>query len=288
MKRTRNWILFLFVVFVWSLGWSVMKVSLGYVGPLNFALHRFALSALALSPLLVYLRSRIPKDKGSFLKLLLLGSVNALGIISMYWGLTYETSGVGAILNYTQPLFVFCLCVVFLRSEANLERFMGAFIGFSGVIVLTIGRSSLTQVGAGIGEILLLFGAFFWAVTVVYYKKSLSNLDAALTTVVQQTLGATIVAPLAISVEGFSFPSTQPYLIMILYLSVLGSGMSVWLWLYLIREEDVTVLSLSSFLIPMVAVFLGWLLLAEDIQPISLLGMGMILTGLYLTNKSAS
>jgi drug/metabolite transporter (DMT)-like permease len=75
---------------------------------------------------------------------------------------------------------------------------------------------------------------------------------------------------------------------MILYLSVFGSGITVWVWLRLVREEDVTVLSLSTFLIPMIAVFLGWLLLAESIRPVSLLGMGMILTGLYLTNRSGS
>jgi drug/metabolite transporter (DMT)-like permease len=94
------------------------------------------------------------------------------------------------------------------------------------------------------------------------------------------------VTPLALGVESFSFPLTQPYLMMILYLSIFGSGITVFVWLFLIREEDVTVLSLSSFLIPMVAVFLGWLLLSESIQPISILGMAMILTGLYLINRS--
>jgi drug/metabolite transporter (DMT)-like permease len=204
----------------------------------------------------------------------------------MYWGLIYETSGIGAILTYTQPLFVFCLCVLFLRSEARPVRLLGAFVGFSGVIVLSIGRAGSIQVSANIGDALLLLGAFLWAVSVVYYKKSLSNVDPVATSVIQQSLGAVIVAPLALTVEGFSFPLTQPYLMMILYLSIFGSGTTVFLWLYLIREEDVTVLSLSSFLIPMVAVFLGWLLLAESIQPVSLLGMALILTGLFVTNRS--
>jgi len=288
LKRSRNWILFLFVVFVWSSGWSVMKVSLNYVGPLNFALQRFSLSALALSPLLIYVRRKMRIDKRAALKLLLLGAVNTSAIVPIYWGLIYETSGIGAILTYTQPLFVFCLCVLFLRSEAKPVRLLGAFVGFSGVIVLSIGRAGSIQVSANIGDVLLLLGAFLWAVAVVYYKKSLSDVDPVLTSVIQQALGATIVAPLALGVEGFSFPLTQPYLMMILYLSIFGSGITVCLWLFLIREEDVTVLSLSSFLIPMVAVFLGWLVLAESIQPMSLLGMVIILTGLFVTNRSGS
>jgi drug/metabolite transporter (DMT)-like permease len=73
-----------------------------------------------------------------------------------------------------------------------------------------------------------------------------------------------------------------------MYLGIFNSGIAVFLWLFMIRDEDVTVLALSCFLIPMVAVFLGWLFLAENIQPISFLGIGMILTGLYLTNRSGS
>jgi drug/metabolite transporter (DMT)-like permease len=288
LKRPRNWILFLFVVFVWGSGWSVMKVALAYVDPLNFALQRFALSALALSPLLIYVRGKIRIDNRTALKLLLLSAINTSSVVQTYWGLTYETSGIGAILTYTQPLFVFCLCVLFLRNEAKPVRLLGAFVGFFGVIVLSVGRAGSIQFSANIGDILLLFGAFLWAVAIVYYKKSLGNVDPILTSIIQQALGAVIVAPLVLNVERFSFPLTRPYLMMILYLGIFGSGTTVFLWLYLIRQEDVTVLSLSSFLIPMIAVFLGWLFLAENIQTISILGIAMILTGLYLTNRAGS
>jgi len=288
LKRPRNRILLVLVVFVWSSGWSVMKVAFSYVGPLNLALHRFALSALALSPLLIYLRKRIPSDKATVLKLLLLGIVNASAIVPMYWGVVYETSGMGAVLTYTNPIFVFCLCVLFLRTEAKRERLIGVVVGFSGVIVISMGRADYFQTSVNTGDFLLILGAFLWAVTQVYYKMSLSHVDAGLTIVIQQALSAVFVAPFALVVEGFSFPLTRSYLMMILYLSIFASGIAMALWLHLLREEDVTVLSSSSFLIPMVAVFLGWLLLAEDIQPRSLLGMGLILTGLYLTIRPRS
>jgi len=288
LKRPRNWVLFLFVVFVWSSGWSVMKVALTYVDPLNFALQRFALSTLALSPLLIYVRGKIRIDRRSALKLLLLSSVNTASIVQTYWGLSYETSGVSAILTYTQPLFVFCLCVLFLRNEAKPMRLVGAFVGFFGVIVLSVGRAGSIQFSSNIGDVLLLSGAFLWAVAIVYYKKSLGDVDPILTSIIQQALGAVIVAPLVLSVESFSFPLAQPYLMMVLYLGIFGSGATVFLWLYLIRQEDVTVLSLSTFLIPMIAVFLGWLVLAENMQPVSFLGIAMILAGLYLTNKAGS
>lgn len=283
MKRPRNWILFVLVVFIWSSGWSVMKAAFSYVGPLNLALHRFALSALALSPLLIYLGKKTPSDRATVLKLLLLGIVNASAIVPMYWGVVYETSGMSAVLTYTNPIFVFCLCVLFLRTEAKRERLIGVVVGFSGVIVISMARADYIQTSVNTGDFLLILGAFLWAVTQVYYKTNLSHVDAALTIVIQQALSAVFVAPLVLVVEGFSFPLMWPYVMMILYMSIFASGIAMALWLHLLREEDVTVLSSSSFLVPMVAVFLGWLLLAEDIQPRALLGMGLILTGLYLT-----
>jgi drug/metabolite transporter (DMT)-like permease len=263
-----------------------MKIAFSYIGPLNFSLQRFALSALALSPVLIFVRKKIPTDKETVLKLLLLGVLNASALVPMYWGVVYETSGIGAILTYTNPIFVFCLCVLFLRSEAKLGRLLGAALGFSGVIVISIGRASSIPASSGTGDVLLLLGAFQWAVVQVYYKKSLSHVNPAFATVFQQALSAVLVAPFALAVEDWSFPLAQSYLAIILYLSIGVSGITMCIWLYLLRDEDVTVLSLSSFLIPMVAVFLGWLLLAEDVQPVSLFGIGLILVGVYLTNKS--
>ena len=82
------------MVFVWSSGWSVMKVALAYVDPLNFALQRFVLSALVLSPLLVHARKKIRVDKRAVPKLLVLAAVNTASIVPLYWGLVYETSGI--------------------------------------------------------------------------------------------------------------------------------------------------------------------------------------------------
>src|SRR5512136_2475394 len=156
LKHSRNWVLFLFVVLVWSAGWSAMKVALTYIGPLNFALQRFVLSALVLSPLLVHARKKIRMDRRAIPRLLVLAAINTSSIVPLYWGLVYETSGIGAILTYTQPLFVFCLCVLFLRSEARPVRFLGAFVGFSGVLVLSVERAGSIQASANIGDALLL------------------------------------------------------------------------------------------------------------------------------------
>jgi drug/metabolite transporter (DMT)-like permease len=72
---------------------------------------------------------------------------------------------------------------------------------------------------------------------------------------------------------------------MLLYLAVFGSAIAQNLWLWLLKEEDVTVVASSSFLIPVIAVVLGWLVLAERLTLAPIVGIVLILTGTYLVHR---
>jgi len=262
-----------------------MKGALDYVAPMNVTFDRYVLSALCLSPLLLLVRGKIPRDRATLLRIVVSGIATAAGSVSTYVGLVYAASGVAAILTYTQPLFVFLLSALFLRAEAKIDRLFGAFVGFSGVAVLSIQKSSSLGMFAH-SEFLLLIGALMWGVTVVYYKKALSHVDPILTNAFQQTSGIVLLAALAGGLEGFRFSLAAPYVLMILYSAIFATCVGITLWYFLVREEDVTVLSSSSYLVPMIAIFLGWLVLGESVELGSILGMGLILAGIYLVNRS--
>jgi len=65
----------------------------------------------------------------------------------------------------------------------------------------------------------------------------------------------------------------------------MASAVALTLWVSLLREEEATVISASSFVIPMVALVFGWILLRETIELESILGFALILAGTYLVNK---
>ncbi|MFQ6095678.1 MAG: DMT family transporter [Candidatus Bathyarchaeia archaeon] len=285
LKRLRNWLLFLIIVLIWSSNWSVMKIGLSYVDPLNFVLHRLLFSALALSPLLGILKERVPKDMETLTRLLLLGVINASGIFLTNIGLLYEKSGISAVLTYTQPLFVFCMAVLFLKEEANASRLLGVLTGFSGVVALSLGKIGSIE-SFPFSNIFLIIGAFLWAVSVVYYKKLLNQVNSIVTNIIQLAVGAIILTLLNALFGEFYFPLSRAYVPIVLYASVGASSLALTIWMFLLREEEATVLSSSSFIIPMAALFFGWLLLGENIELKSLLGTGLILAGVYLVNRT--
>jgi len=275
------------IVLLWGSNWIVMKSGLKATGPLNFVMQRFLFASLALCPFLIGLREQIPRGRNTWLKLLWLSLINAAGIASTNMGLACEESGTSAVVTYTQPLFVFCLAVPFLNEESNVRRILGIIIGFIGVTFLYLGRNS-SSAKINYSILFLLFGAFLWAVTTIYYKKFLSHVNPVVVNMIQFTVGAVVLSVFSVTFEGLSFNMTDAYILLVLYMSLGASAIGSTLWIFLIKEEEATVVSASSFIIPMVALIFGWVFLQETIQLGSILGFILILTGLYLVNKGYS
>jgi len=283
VRQRRNWLLFLIVVLTWGSNWSALKSGLSYVDPVNFLLHRFMLSTLALFPLAVTSWQKIPRDGETWGKLVLMGMVGASGQLLTYMGLVHEKSGISAVLTYTQPLFVFCMAVAFLKEGAGTNRLLGILVGFSGVVVLSFKGADILA-GIKYSFVLLILGAVLWAVSIVFYKKFLLHVDAVVTSVTQLGVGALMLsAPAAF--RGFYFPFAVNYLLIILFVAIGASSLALTVWIFLLRGEEATVLSSSSFIIPMAALILGWLLLGESVEPRSLAGAALIVVGVYLVNR---
>jgi drug/metabolite transporter (DMT)-like permease len=214
-------------------------------------------------------------------RLLLLCSINVFGVTVTNTGLVGESSGIGAVLTYTQPLFVFYLAIPFLNERLKIARFVGTTVGFAGVVLLFLGSiGSLTFVSS----VLMILGAFLWAVTIIYYKRFLSHVDSFVTNFFQWAFGVIPLAALNLYTGSFFFPKEMTYLWMVLYTAI-GSACIGWtIWLFLLRKEEATVVSSSSFIVPLIALFSGWLFLGENITIESILGSALVLLGVFLVN----
>ena len=284
MRRSRNWLLFFIVVLIWSSNWSVMKSGLRYVEPLTFVFHRFFVSSLFLSPAMILLSRKIPRKRSDLFRLILLSVINASGILSTNIGLVGEKSGLSAVITYTQPLFVFCMAVPLLNEKASADRILGIIIGFLGVIAISArGENIFNSLTSS--TLFLLLGAFLWAASTIYYKKFLSHIEPIIANIFQLGLGAVLLGLINITLEEPKFPVSTGYLFIVLYASIGASAIGFSIWIQLLREEEATVLSSSSLIVPMFALFFGWLLLGENVDLQSLAGAILTILGVYLVNR---
>jgi drug/metabolite transporter (DMT)-like permease len=258
-----------------------MKTGLGFVSPTTFVLQRFIVSAVALSPILLLLRKKVPHDRGTLGKLVLLGLINVSSITAMNVGLVNESSGLGAVLSYTQPLFVLCLAIPFLKEKITKMKLLGATIGFIGVVILF--RSSMTPLTFN-SALIMLLGAFLWAVNTIYYKKCLVKLDPLVANFFQLLVGAFPLIILSIVTNSFILPRDAAYTWIVLYNSVGAIAVGSTVWFFLLKEQEATVLSSSAFIVPVVALLLGWQLMGEDFDAESVLGSALVLLGVIIVN----
>jgi len=281
--KSRNIPLLIAVVLLWGANYSLVKMGLGFVSPSTLLLQRFSISLAALFPLFLALRKKLPRDLGTLTRLavygLLYSSVNAAQLV----GMVGESSGISAVITYTQPLFVLGMAAPLLSEKITTHKILGAAIGFTGVAILFINQMSSFTLES---SLVLLLSAFLWAISIVFYKKFLGLADPFVAVFLQMIIGSVLFIALDISMGGLTFPTNMQYLAIVLYSSIAGLAIANVLWLHLLSEEEATTLSSSVLLVPAVALLFGWGLLGENLGFESLLGSALTLGGVFLSNIS--
>ena len=70
----------------------------------------------------------------------------------------------------------------------------------------------------------------------------------------------------------------------ILYLAFFGTIVTFTIYYWLLQRMNVVILSLSSFITPIIAIFLGWMILGEELSQRVLFGSLLVLIGILFAN----
>jgi len=189
------------------------------------------------------------------------------------------------VITYTQPLFVFCLAVSILKEKVVAIRLLGAIMGFVGVVTLLHSKTDSSTIHS---TFVMTLGAFLWAIAIVYYKKYLSHVDSLVTSFLQLSFGALVLSLISLLTNSFFLPEHIEYLWIVLYASVGSSAVGLVVWLFLLKQEDAVIVSGSTFIIPVVALFFGWQILGESVHAFSMLASAIVLIGVYLVNYKSN
>lgn len=271
------------IVVIWGGNWANMKIGLNYVSPMNYLWQRLFFSTFMIAPLLLLCRNGIKWEFKTIGILVVAAASWVFSNVFMMFALGSENSGISAILTYTQPLFVFGLSAIFLKGEITKVKVVGALLGFAGIGVIYI-----EQLGGG-GAISAIFylvlSAFLWAVSIVGYKLVSDVVHPYWMSFTEVALGSFLVLPFALSTGGITFPTELPYVLSVGYMTVLATAVAFVLWFDLLKNEDAVTVSSSSLMVPIVAFIVGAALLGEMVNGYQVVGIVMVLTGVYFVNR---
>lgn len=200
-------------------------------------------------------------------------------------------TGLAALLIAVTPLWFLVLDSIFLGDHHISKRGKaGLGLGIVGVIVLIWPK--LTSVGS-IGNrelwwsLSLLGGSFSWALGSVLSKKWKSSADPFSATAWQVTFAGAANLVFAVLAGDFSHVTwTARGLGATLYLVVCGSWIGYTAYIYLLAHVPTSKVSTYAYVNPVVAVFLGWLVLHERVDHFILFGSAVVVASVVLVSSA--
>lgn len=286
--RLKNFFWLLFLASLWGPSFLFIKVAVQEIPPLTMVLGRVGVAALLLYLVLRLQGGHLPKFGPVWKHIAFVGLVhNALPFALLNWGEQYIDSALAAILNGTTPLFAILLAHIFTEDDRlTPNKLVGVSVGFSGLLML-IAPSLLEGVRATTwGLLAVTTAATSYGIAIVYSRIHLRGLPPLVAPAGQLTMAALYALPLALFIEQpFRLPMPSlTALGALLALAVFGTATAFVIYYHLIKRTSASYVSMVTYLIPVVGVFLGVFILDEQLRWNTYIGCGLILIGVMTVN----
>ena len=284
--------MFIALAMIWGSSFILMKRGLQSFTYTQVGTMRVSIAALFMTVVgFRHFKNFRKKDLAALAIVGFLG--NAIPYVLFPLAVNHLDSGVVGIINSLVPLFTVLIGGWFFGQKATGTQWQGVAVGLIGAAVLILPVKSMLS-GAFQIEGELGYGLFGVLATLMYgtsvntLKMKLPHLKAVTVT----TLSLATAAPFTIGVslasgvtEVFKTdPNAWTNLGYVAVLGVIGSGVAVILFNRLIQMTTALFSSSVTYAIPVVAILWGiWD--GEQILWNHLLGLGIIVTGIYLVNK---
>lgn len=274
------------LILLWGLSWPTIKVGLAYSPPLLYAGMRTLGGGLLLLlfALPTWRRLQFRSQWRVYLISSLLNVVLFFGLQTV--GLYFLPAGLLAVLVYLQPILVGFLAWLWLGESLSVAKIIGLLLGFLGVATVSFesisGKTSLT------GILIAIAAAVAWAIGTVYVKRVQGQVDLLWLVGMQFSLGGLVLLATGLTFESWQqIHWTWTLLASQLYAIVFGVSVSWMMWIRLVHAGEVSRTSSYIFVVPLISVFLGSLFLHESLSVFLLVGLSLIVAGIYLANRPA-
>jgi drug/metabolite transporter (DMT)-like permease len=258
-------------------------------GPEVIAMVRFGITSLCLLPLLD--RHALKKISLKNIVTLILASFFGMFLYSyfLFSAVKYTSSVNIALVNATMPiltLFISCILYSSLPTPHQLSSFVLSFIGVTFVITKGIFDKSILT--TSYGEFLMLIGAFTWVIYGFLIKNLMHSISPLLVTFLTCFSGFALLLFYTLYNHHIHLVGslTNTHWIVLLYIGILGTAVTFWLYADIIREIGPKKTNLFIFsIVPLAAMLLAYMLFGTIMNFWQILGACCVGSALALQAK---
>lgn len=287
-KKFWQWAVMLLLAFIWGSSFILMKKGLVIYTPQQVASIRIFISFLVLLPIALRHLSGLRKSE---LKYLVIVGLCGTGVPAFLFAIaqTNINSSLAGMLNSLVPFFTLLLGVLIFGLKFKLHRILGVMIGLLGAFgLLGLGTSEVNTTNWTYG-LLIVAATICYAISVNVIKKYLVRLKSlAITATSIMFIGPP--AGIFLFTTDFTDKASQggehlASLLAVLTLGIFGTALAIIIFNMLIKRVSALFAASVTYLIPVFAILWG-VVDGEIITTIQLVSIAIILTGVYIVNKS--
>jgi drug/metabolite transporter (DMT)-like permease len=193
-------------------------------------------------------------------------------------------AGTAAMLVNIGPILIAILSGVVLGERFSSSFVGGAVIAFAGVIVIGVATSHEHSADVW-GVILCLVAAVVYAIAVVTQKPLLASVSALRVTWLACTVGAIVCLPFAGQLVSQLSHAGAGTIWLVIYLGALPTALAFTTWAYALARTSAGRLGVTTYLVPPIAILMGWAFLGETPVALAYLGGVLCLLGVAVARR---
>lgn len=276
-----EWVLFLGLGLIWGASFLFMAEGLESFEPATVTMLRvwFGAATIAVVPAA---RKPVPRDDWvgvGLLGVMWLAVPFTLLPIAQQW----IDSAVTGMLNGSMPIWAAVVTFLLVRTPPGRWQLIGLVVGFSGVVAIGIPSVGESDTGA-LGVVLVVVTTLFYAVSANIAAPLQQRHGALPVTARALWIAAVLVAPWGLWELRNADPELLPVLAM-LAVGILGTGLGFPAMGELVGRVGATRASMITYVIPVVALFLGVIVRDESVSALAVVGCALVICGAFLASR---
>jgi drug/metabolite transporter (DMT)-like permease len=271
-------------VALWGSAFVAIRAAGGAFSPGALALGRLVVSSAALGTVAFIRREPLPRRRD----LLLIATYGVLWLAGYSIALNAAErrvdAGTAAMLINTGPILIVVLAGIFLREGFPPGLFAGCAVAFAGCVIIGV---ATTESGArgGLGIALCVVAALAYATAVVVQKPVLGRASSFQVTCLGSVAATVACLPFAPALASEAAKADRSAIGWTIYLGLAPTALGFATWTFALQRTTAGRTGSTMFLIPLVAILLGWAVLDETPPAPAAAGGALCVAGVYLARR---
>lgn len=274
----------LLTVTLWASAFVGIRTAGHHFAPGALALGRLLIGSVALGLVVLVRREPLPARR----------DLPGIALCGALWFALYSVilndaerridAGTASMLVNTGPIVIALLAGVLLREGFPRRLLAGCAVAFAGVAVIAVATSH-DGLRPSWGAVLCLLAACAYAGGVVIQKPLLARVSPLQMTWLACTAGALVTLPFAGSLAHEATRAPASSLGWLVYLGIGPFAIGFIAWAFALARTTAGRMGSTTYLVPPIAILLGWLLLGETPPALALAGGALCLGGVALARR---